>query len=133
MKGVFSIKGFWISLGILVALSLTLIWNTQTLTNYVTPLQEKLVEAERLVSQEDDWQGAIALTEEVYKSWDEHKTYLQISLPHAQIEDIFSILQESLAYLKYEKIGEYSATNERLLFEMGLIYEMETLSIRNIL
>lgn len=108
-------------------------WNTQKLENLIVPMQEKLAIAERLVSEEDNWEEAIVLTNEVYNSWVENKDYLHISLAHSQVDRVHSTMRESLAFLEHKEIGEYYASNQRLIIDLGLIFEMEQLSIDNIL
>jgi hypothetical protein len=43
------------------------------------------------------------------------------------------LLEEALAYLEYKDVGEYIAANKNLISQMDMLYDMETLTLTNIL
>ena len=125
-------KPLWISSLILAAMVAVLLYNTRHLQSLIEPLQEQLHQAADLAKKEQ-WETATQITKEVKKSWDDHKTYLHITLPHSNIDDICVLIDEAIAYLDHKKIGEYSAVNQRLINQLTLLYEMEIPTLTNIL
>ena len=107
-------------------------WNAHYLKEYIAPLHDKLIEAEECVKQ-DNWEKAQELTQEVHEAWKEKHFYLHITLRHADIDQVFILVDQATAYLEHKKIGEYSAVNRALIGQMDLLIEMEGLALRNVL
>lgn len=125
-------KPFWISSMILAAMFVLLLLNAQHLQVMIEPLQEELTQAGEH-AKTGDWDTALQMTREVHDTWNSKKMYLHITLPHSNIDQIFMLLEEATSYLEHKKIGEYSAANQRLISQLDLLYEMETLTLTNIL
>lgn len=125
-------KPFWISSFVLAATIALLLLNTQHLQGFVQPLQEQLHQAEGFAKAEE-WGAAAQLTREVHDTLEEKKFYLHITLPHTELDKIYLLLAEALAYLEQEKIAEYQAANQILIHRLTTLYEMETLTLNNLL
>lgn len=125
-------KPFWISSVVLVATAVILLLNTQHLQGFVEPLQKQLHQAEGF-AQAAEWGAAKQLTLEVHDTLEEKKLYLHITLPHTELDQLYLLLTEALAYLEQEKIGEYQAANQILIHRLTLLYEMESLTLKNLL
>lgn len=125
-------KPFWISCAVLVSLFIILQVNVRYLNNFIEPLHEQLQEASDLVKQ-DDWDAAYQLTQQVHDTWHGKELYLHVTLKHSDIDHIYVLLEEVLAYLENRKIGEYDASNQTLISELQLLCEMERMSLQNIL
>ena len=125
-------KSFWIPCLVLLSLFLLLSTNTIYLGSFIAPLQEQLEEAGDLVKN-GNWEKALALTRDIHERWHNHSTYLHITLRHADLDSIYVLLEEVLAYLENQKIGEYSAVNATLISQLGLLYGMEELTLQNVL
>ena len=125
-------KALWIPCIILVTLLFVLYANSLYLHRLIAPLQENLEEAALCVAV-GDWENAAEMTSAVYSTWHDHAAYLHVTLRHSDIDSIYVLLEETLAYLNTEKIGEYAAANATLISQLGLLYEMEQLSLQNIL
>lgn len=125
-------KPFWISCLILTSMIALTLYNTQHLKHVIQPLEVQLTQA-ATYAEAEDWDHALQLTQEVYKAWEGHKTYLHVTLPHSNIDQIYMLLEDSLAYLEHKEIGEYVAAYKNLIIQMDMLYDMETLTLTNIL
>jgi hypothetical protein len=125
-------KPFWISSIILTSMIALTLYNTQHLKEVIQPLEGQLIQAADYAKAED-WDRALQLTQKVHNAWEGHKTYLHVTLPHSNIDQIYMLLEEALAYLEYKEIGEYLAANKNLISQMDMLYDMESLTLTNIL
>ncbi len=125
-------KPFWISSLLLIAMVVTLNLHTNHLQSLLQPLQEELQTAQEQARAED-WEGAIQGTKRVREVLDRENLYLHITLSHAELDQLHLLLEENLAYLEHQKIGEYQASNQNLMHRLGLVYEMEWFSLQNLL
>ena len=125
-------KALWIPCIILVTLFFLLYANSLYLHRLIEPLQEQLEEAGYCVER-GDWSAAQEITAAVHSTWHSHAAYLHVTLRHGDIDSIYILLEEARAYLQTEKRGEYTAANAALIGQFGLLYEMEQLSLQNIL
>ena len=125
-------KRLWMAvllLGVLVALCLTNAWYSLTLTRQFS---QQLSQAEQLVEQ-DRWEPARALTQEVYDSWNGHHFYLHVFLRHSDTDQILRTFRQVLQYLQLEELDQYVAANADLIAQLELLSEMEQPSLVNIL
>lgn len=125
-------KPFWISCIVLVGLFFLLQWNVNYLKEFIVPLHDKLTLAEACVKR-DDWETAEELTKEVHEAWKEKQSYLYVTMRHADIDQVFILVEQATAYLEHKKIGEYAAVNRALIGQLDLLIEMEGLSLWNVL
>lgn len=124
-------KNIWIPTAILLAMVGAILLNTLYLKDFIIPLQENLSLAQSYAS-EENWEKAKELSKASYETWTEKNLYLHITLKHEEIDQIHILMEEVLAYLTQEKIGEYHATNSILIARLTLLYEMEELSLKNL-
>ncbi len=124
-------KTFWISGGIFALLLSLLLWNANHLQAFLAPLRADLAQAQEALLAED-WARAEDLTQGVQAQWQAKETYLHVVLPHRELDEIDLLLLETVSYLRCEKTGEYTASNEALCQRMKLLSEMEQFSLKNL-
>lgn len=125
-------KRLWMAavlLAALVALCLGNAWYSLTLTRQ---LSDQLTQAQTLVEQEQ-WEQARSLTQEVYDSWNNHHFYLHVFLRHSDTDQILRTFRQVLQYLQLEELDQYAAANADLTAQLELLSEMEQPSLVNIL
>lgn len=125
-------KRLWIATGILFVIFAATLYNAHFLNSFTTELAEVLDRAEAR-AEAGDWDSSRKLTEQAEQFWDDHTLYLHIFLRHGDIDGIETGFEEVREYLQLEEGGEYSAANARLMSQIGLLYEAEQLSIKNVL
>ncbi len=125
-------KPFWISCIVLVGLFGLIQWNVHYLKEFITPLHDKLTLAEECVEQ-DDWETAQELTQEVHDAWKEKQFYLHVTMRHADLDQVFVLVEQATAYLEHKKAGEYAAVNRALIGQLDLLIEMEGFALQNVL
>lgn len=125
-------KRLWIALGILAVIFAATLYNAHFLNHFTDTLTDLLEQAEAQ-AEARDWAAARALTEEARAFWDGHALYLHVLLRHSDTDDVEIGFREVGEYLEIGEQGEYSAANARLIMEIGLLYEAEQLSLKNVL
>lgn len=129
---VIKMKRLWMAVLLLAALlSLCLVnaWYSLTLTRQ---LSEQLDQAQALVEQ-DQWDQARSITQEVYDSWNGHHFYLHVFLRHSDTDQILRTFRQVIQYLDLEELDQYAAANADLVAQLELLSEMEQPSLVNIL
>lgn len=125
-------KRFWIALALL-ALVFSASWgNTFYLEHLAGQLSAMLAQAEAL-GEAGDWDGAMELTRRAEALWEEHDTYLHVTLRHGDTDAIFLSFQEVKELIHCREEGEYSAANAVLLGHIHLLYEQEQFNLKNLL
>lgn len=125
-------KRLWMAallLTVLVALCLGNAWYSLTLTRQ---LAQQLTQAQSLVEQ-DQWEPARSMTQEVYDSWNNHHFYLHVFLRHSDTDQILRTFRQVIQYLELEELDQYVAANADLTAQLELLSEMEQPSLVNIL
>ena len=125
-------KRLWMAVLLLAALlSLCLVnaWYSLTLTRQ---LSEQLDQAQALVEQ-DQWDQARSITQEVYDSWNGHHFYLHVFLRHSDTDQLLRTFRQVIQYLDLEELDQYAAANADLVAQLELLSEMEQPSLVNIL
>lgn len=125
-------KRLYIALAILALVFAGTMFNARYLNSLTTDLTTLLERAEAR-AESGDWRATANLTEQADKLWNDHTLYLHIFLRHSDTDDVEVGLHEVAEFIQMEERGEYSAANARLVAEIGLLYEAEQLSIKNIL
>ena len=101
-------KRLWMAVLLLAALlSLCLVnaWYSLTLTQQ---LSGQLNQAQALVEQ-DQWEQARSITQEVYHSWNGHHFYLHVFLRHSDTDQILRTFRQVIQYLDLEELDQYVA------------------------
>ena len=125
-------KRLWLSVLLLLVMLGGTLGNSRYINALISDFEEKLTTA-RALSDDDNWESARALTQQVMEHWQRHDTYLHIMLPHRDIDDIHLTFQEVEEYLKLEETDQYNAANAKLIAQLALLAEMEQLNLKNIL
>lgn len=126
-------KSLWIAAAILAVILVGGLINNYALHGLTQDLNQTLKQAEEM-SRTGDIEGAIAKTEEAQKIWNKSTGYLYIVLRHAETDNVEILFKQTLEYLKEkDSIGEYLASSAALIAQIGLLHEMEALSLKNVL
>ena len=125
-------KRLWIALAILAAVFAATLFNAHYLNGFTQELTGLLTRAEAQ-AEAGNWPEAEALTRSAYGAWEEHSGYLHISLRHSDIDQIHTTFREVQEFINCREGGEYSAANARLTSQIGLLYEAEQLTLKNVL
>ena len=122
----------WIAAALLASVIILALWNSWYLKSYLTRISDLLVHAE-VLAEEGDWEGAGRLTQDAYRRWDGKTGYLYTVLRHADTDEVYAGFREVREYLFCQEAGEYSAANARLVAQLELLWEMEQLTLQNLL
>ena len=123
----------WISLAVLAALFCGTLYNTHYLHSYTQEMTALLTEAESCATR-GEWDAAAEKTDAALERWHNKAGYLHMVLQHRDTDEILLNFQEVRQFIAHrEDGGEYSAANAQLITRIGLLYEMEQFSLKNLL
>ena len=125
-------RRLWLSLALLGLIFAATVGNSLYL-RHLTETITGLLEEAQVQAQEEDWEAAAALTEEALEHWQDRELYLYTTLRHADTDEVYTSFQEVQEYLSCQEAGEYSAANARLTAQLRLLWEMEQLTLQNLL
>lgn len=125
-------KRLSIAVGILLAVFAATLYNAHYLNTFTSGLSTLLTQAEER-AEAGDWSGAAETTSQASEEWEARAMYLHIMLRHADTDDVNIGFREVEEFIQQKESGEYSAANARLIAEIGLLYEAEQLSLKNVL
>lgn len=126
-------RRFWLSLAVLAALFSGTLYNAHYLKGCTAELTA-LLDAAEAHAAAGDWDGAAELTEAAYDRWLDRETYLHMVMQHRDTDEVLLDFQEVRQLLAHrEDGGEYAAANARLTARIALLYEMEQLTLKNLL
>ena len=92
-----------------------------------------LLSSAQEMSQQDQWDTALQMTQSAYNSWENHHTYLHIVMRHADTDQILRSFRCVLQYLDIRELDQYVSANADLICQIGLLAEMEQVSLANVL
>ena len=122
----------WISVAVLIALFCAALYNTHYLGCYTEELTALLTEAESSANR-GDWKAAAEKTDAALDRWQNRGGYLHVILQHRDTDEILLNFREVRQLIDHrEDGGEYAAANAKLITRIGLLYEMEQLSWKNL-
>ena len=124
-------RRLWIALTILAVILSSTLFHTRFLHGFTEQLTGLLLQAETQADQEH-WEEALTLTKQAQDLWSQRDFYLHSLLRHTDVDSIHAGFQETLALLDSGEYGEYTAANARLITQLGLLYEAEKLTLKNI-
>lgn len=124
-------RQLWVSVVILVGMVLLLGINSRYLIEITESLTDHLVQASEAAN-EGDWSKAEDFSQAVREGWQTYMPYLRLVQSHSSINEIATLLDEAMARLNSQDLGEYTATNARLLREMKALCDLERLSAENL-
>lgn len=125
-------KRVWIAVAILLAILAGTMAHSFYLTSFTRNLIVLLEQAEASAEQED-WEAAAKLTQNVWDRWQTKDLYLHVALRHDETDAVYSGLREVTEFIQCQEGGEYSAANARLIANLELLAEAEQLSLKNVL
>ena len=122
----------WISVAVLIALFCATLYNAHYIHGCTDELISLLTEAEASANQ-GDWETAAEKTDAAIGCWHGSEGYLHVVLQHRDTDEILLNFQEVRQLIAHrEDGGEYAAANAKLIAQIGLLYEMEQLSWKNL-
>ena len=124
-------KHLWISLALLLWVTLLLLGNARHLTHLVQPMQEALTEASQAALQED-WDQAQALSQNALDHWEGSAGYLHMVQCHTDVDEVSVLLRESQSHLRARDTGSYTAANTRIIGVLEGIRTLEQVSLSNL-
>ena len=124
-------RQFWVSIVILAGMIFLLGINSRHLTETTESLTDHLVQVSEAANQ-GDWSKAEKLSQTVRDGWRTKMPYLRLVQSHASINEIAILLDEAMARLNSQDLGEYTATNARILRNLEALCDLERLSVENL-
>ena len=125
-------KHLWIASAILLGLLVSTQGNSLYLGNIIDGYEQQLTQAHELASQ-GKWDESERITQQVYADWEGHDFYFHSLLRHVDIDEVRLTFHEVQEYLKLEEADQYNAANAKLITQLGLLAEMEQLTLKNVL
>lgn len=125
-------KHLWIASAILLVLLVSTLCNSLYLGGIIDGYEQQLTQAHELASQ-GKWDESERITQQVYADWEGHDFYFHSLLRHVDIDEVRLTFHEVQEYLKLEEADQYNAANAKLITQLGLLAEMEQLTLKNIL
>lgn len=124
-------RQLWISVAILAAMILLLAWNTTHVREITGNMIDALTQAAE-AAQAEDWERAGELTKQVQDQWEKDLNYLRYVQTHADIDEVTVLLREVAGFLTDQDVGEYTATNVRIIAKLEVIQGLEEISAGNL-
>lgn len=125
-------KRLWISLAILVALFVGCLWNIHYVSQISNLLVTELNQAEDC-AENGNWSEAWRLTRESQQRWEKFSPYLYVTQCHGTTDNINTGFREVLELIQWRAAPEYNAANGVLISEVEHLFEMEDLTLENLL
>ena len=80
-----------------------------------------------------DWDGAAEKMSLLRQDWQQHQSYLHITLQHEEINEADTLLRQCALYVKEQDNDALSDAAVQLALEFDRLAELEQLSIKNVL
>jgi len=125
-------RRLWIAVALLAVMLGGTLGNAWYLGGVIDGYQRRLTTAQDLAGR-GAWEQAEQLTSQVYQDWQDRDSYFYILMRHVDTDAIYLTFQEVREYLKLEEMDQYTAANARLVAQLGLLAEMEQLTLKNVL
>jgi hypothetical protein len=125
-------KDYLIPLGILAVILAFSIWNNVKIQKDTARWSEQLQQAVQLIPSEN-WDAIDHILNNSYNDWHRRQTYLHIVLEHDTIDDADAMYRRAFAFVKAQDPKELQAELADLQDQLGLLVEMEKISLENIL
>ena len=103
---------------------------------YVRQLTDEMIyllASAQEMSQQEQWDTALQMTQSAYGNWENHHSYFHIVMRHSDTDQILRAFQSVLEYLKIRESDQYLAANVDLITQLTLLAEMEQPSLVNVL
>lgn len=125
-------KDYFIPIAILAVIFGFSFWNSITIQKNTARWSAQLQQAAQLISTEN-WDAIEHTLQSSYDDWHANQTYLHIVLEHDTIDDADAMYRRAFAFTKAQEPKELQAELADLQDQLGLLVEMERLSLENIL
>lgn len=125
-------KRLWIAAALLLLMLGGTLGNAWYLSGIVDGYEQYLTTAQDMAGR-GAWEQAIQLTEQVYQDWQDRDFYFHVLMRHVDTDAVYLTFQEVQEYLKLEEMDQYAAANAKLVAQLGLLAEMEQLTLENVL
>ena len=116
-------------LGMLFGFSL---WNSTAIKTDTARWSNQLKQAVQFIPSEN-WDAIKRTLQNSYDDWQTRQTYLHIVLEHDALDDVDAMYRRAFAFTKAKEPQELQAELADLQDQLGLLAEMERLSLENIL
>lgn len=103
-------------------------WSKNLTNHYIQELEQA-----QSLTEENQWQDASKITQNVFNHWESQSFPLYVLLRHSDLDKILISFQSVSQYLQQEDQEPYLANNAQLIAQLKLLAEMEELSLKNIL
>ena len=80
-----------------------------------------------------DWEGAAEKMSLLQRDWQQHQSYLHITLQHEEINEADTLLHQCALYVAQQDSDALSDAAVQLALEFDRLAELEQLSIKNVL
>ena len=125
-------KYFWIPAALLALLFGASLGNARLVEEVVEPWCESI--ASSVASAEDgDWAAALRDVRGARESWDAHKEYLHIVTAHDELDRVDILFATAEGFAMEEDMAEFRAEASELTAQLGIIVELQKLTLRNAL
>lgn len=125
-------KRIWIPCGLLATLLLLSLVNGRYVKNLTDDMIYQLTCAQQM-TQRQQWNTAVQMTQSAYDNWQSHHSYLHIVMRHSDTDQIYRAFRAVMQYLQIQETDQYLAANADLIAQLGLLAEMEQPSLVNVL
>lgn len=124
-------RQFWVSLLLLLAMVVLLVWNAVWLEGLITPMEEDLAQG-AAAAQMGDWEQVAVLTQRATARWQENQRHLRLVQIHGEIDEVSALLGELEGTLSVGEVGEYLAANRRAGEKLDSLHRTEQISLENL-
>ena len=125
-------KYFWIPLALLALLLGASLGNARLVEAEVEPWREA-VESSVASAEAGDWEAARRGVRGARESWDARKGYLHIVTAHDELDRVDILFATAEGFAKEEDMAEFRAEASELAVQLGIIVELQKLTLRNAL
>lgn len=125
-------KPFFIACLILVSLFAAGLMNAQTVSRLSDSIETQLSYSQSS-AKSGQWDEVGDTLHDVAELWQEHKTYLHVTLDHSEIEEVEALFAEARQYAAQGDVDKYCTCAERLAVQLEHLKETQRISIKNVL
>ena len=125
-------KYFWIPLALLALLLGASLANARLVETEVEPWREA-IESSVASAESGDWEAARRAVRGARESWEAHKVYLHIVTAHDELDQVDLLFASAENFAKEEDMAEFRAEASELVVQLGIIVELQKLTLRNAL
>ncbi len=125
-------KPFFIACLILLSLFTAGVMNARTVSQLSDSIETQLSYSQAS-AQRGQWGEVGHTLHAASETWQEHKTYLHVTLDHGEIEETEALFAEARQYAAREDADRYCLCAERLAVQLEHLKESQKISVQNVL